>query len=65
MTEAYGFEPRRRINCACGYGKIANNLRAALAIMQWHREIGCEGCDHVMSLEEVRECSTSSTPSSR
>jgi hypothetical protein len=52
-AEAYGFEPRRRINCACGYGKIATTLKAALALMAWHKEIGCEGCDHVMSLEDV------------
>lgn len=54
-AEAYGSEPRRRINCACGFGRICTRLKEALAVMAWHKATGCEGCDHVMSLEEVEE----------
>lgn len=62
MAEAWGYEPRRRINCACGFGKILPTLKAALAVMEWHREIGCEGCDHVMSLETVEPRTKEAAP---
>lgn len=51
MTKT-GYDAQRAVLCACGWGGIFPGLRAAVAAIEEHKEIGCEGCDHVVSIDE-------------
>lgn len=53
MTEAYGYQPARVALCVCGWAFRAKTLRLINTMAAVHVENGCEGCDHIIRIEEV------------
>lgn len=46
---------RRSVACSCGAGAVLPTLRAANEWEGRHAAEGCEGCDHVVSIEDVKK----------
>jgi hypothetical protein len=46
---------RRSVACSCGAGAILPTLRAANDWEARHLLEGCEGCDHVVNVEDAEK----------
>lgn len=41
--------------CVCGFGRCSRSWHAIQNVAAWHRLYGCEGSDHVLSIERIKE----------
>jgi hypothetical protein len=48
-------DAERSAVCVCGWAGVFDELKAAQAAYERHAAEGCEGCDHVVSIEDVKK----------